>query len=967
MTIQYIYPDYIYNSSLNDIKWRRNDGVFVLPSGLPSTDPYAYSLSGIQEGTLSPNDNTWIQPYVYENNALFLHSTVESSPRSSYFKFGESLIKPDLFKVNVRVDSVSGEVYGLSADVLSPSLSTIGISPDYYLTNFQSGVQTLSIEVPVINQPTDIFSPIINLRFYQPSGNVYVPTLNQGNMRVTAMDCLVSGENSYGRQSVGTTLLGGVNLTYDYPLTIYDDVLNANYIYNKKQLQTNTLNGIDEYREYPCSLSTRAGNVSAIFSDHFPMNEGSGNVIYSENGKSGLIQSDTIDSSGIAWFFNRNQCSGGSGTIYYNYLSEGPYNAGNFTSKFSFNPKINGVCAGIGTYYNSITSVSTNALTYQESSSWNGPADLVLYNTVPSGDYSIFCLWDRNPEDYSSSYREDSYYGGMRRLNVSCGSDMQLNIEEYQENSVYTSTITHSIRKIDGSFDQVTSYNLDVVDVFARGFYSTYQNSAVRLYGINRLGLLNLVASSSSPFTRFPFSGNLTINSDIPCNISEVGITASGLSSSDLNTLQNYIYKPFNQTGEKILYHHMPELVKNYNNSYNVILNDPLYVSGDLSLNSIPSGSVLNLDLSLEYTGNNPSGLYINPYIVRNSKNFAYPWTPYDVNSDGLRIFPESGVHNVVFSGEWKDYTENSLQSAELWIDMISKATHSEYNGGDLKIYSKNLSSDKSLTLDPLEIARFTNLSMTSRNKINEDLNMFLICENINRKFTLFLESSKVKINNSANLYTNSFSISNRMNLFIKADRPSLSKSMDMFTDGIGKSSERLTAFLKCEVESINKSFPITIESNDVDTLFKTLPMFIYSTGKSNQVYLYIKNDEQEIGRENDSTLYLTLGSSPTINNTFPLLINNSTETLSASHQMYTVGAGLYEGSNIKSESLNLFIQRNEGVEITVPMFIGSPSGESQSMDMIVGGADIKTNAVNLTTDGRGIINDFISIITHGF
>lgn len=921
MPIQYVYPKYFINSSANDIVWRDENGKDYIPSGSLgysySTD---YTLSGIDEGTSTPNNNDWIRIQRYEDGQTPFHSSSPSNPLTSVMEMTDNYIIPSACILNINVDTVSGEVFGFKGSIRN-SNDTIAVATDYTFTQFQSGTELLSIPMTVIGSVDRNFRPVLNLDFYQPSGNVFVQPINS-DFKITALDIIMSGDATFIHNSCDLHCCGDVNLVNSDNIDIYDDRSILNYNVSKR------LDGVhDEYLNYttdnPNMMSSR-GNSSLSF-DRLLCNEGSGQYIFGGN-ISGLIS--TTD-SGVAWHYNRNLCSGPSGTYYYedgmNYISF-------FQLPLSHKPLLNGSTVQIGPYdqryYRYID------LSYTEV--FINSRDLRIQKAIPSGQFSIYSINRYDTDTYNYGDFAGNQFGSAY-LSYSMGSDLSINIVKSYENNEINNQLYVTIKKSDGSNVNMSTTLTDLIEgKISRGFLLTYSDRA-RLYGIGTYGNVELLLTSET-FTRSNTSGELIVNATIPLTFSEFGSINSGLSSSDVSRFNDYIYKVFDRVPEtsgdlsRFSRINMPKQVEYFHKNYYCTLNDQLTVSGDNSINMIPSGSILSLSMDVEYTGTNPSGFYLCPYVVNNNQTI---FSPVGVN-DGVRILPESGVHNITFSSPiLNDITP---RSALLMLDVVSKATYMPYSGGDFTIYSKSLTASPLFENDPTAINKILNLHTVSTKGVSGNVD-------------LIVYSPKV---------------SNTVNLFLHADYQAIYKSADMYISGLPMSIGRLNLVTTSRVDNASGQVNFVTYSTTNSGLFNTVPLITTSDGSQSSMNMYVKVDD--IVSAYSGSLNLFIGEENRVYNNVPLTVYNEAGEITSTQQLYIQGNGLYDGAGVKYGAMNLFIARDsEATDGHVMMVVASTEETVNSVDMIVQAANILNSGVDLITTAIDSNTNQVTLYSHGF
>lgn len=919
MAIQYVYPKYLISSLSNDLVWRDENSRFYIPSGAlgyqSSTD---YTLSGIDEGTTSPNSNDWIRPYQYADGSLFTHSSSPNNPRSSKIEFTSDYVIPSSCILNINIDTVSGEVFGFKGSILNGN-DTVAIGLDYSYTQLQSGTELITVPMTAVGNINRNFNPVLNLEFYQLSGNALVEPLNS-DFKITAMDILFSGDSTFIHNSCDLHCCGDINLTASDNINIYDDRSTNSYRVDKRS------DGIhDIYASFnvddPNMMSTRS-NFSLPF-DRMICNEGSGRYMYGAN-ISGTVNQDT------AWHYNKNLCSGPSGV--YSYQTNINY-ALNYSLDLPHIPWLNGTTLQVGPYdrnYIDYDGVS-NTDTYSD------PRNLRIHKAIPSGAFSVYAIQRYGLGVYNISNYEGEQYGSAY-MSYTMGSDLSINITKYFDPSTTNNELYVVMKKSDGSNMNMSTTLTDSIErKISRGILLTYSDRA-RLYGIGTNGNTELLLTSET-FTRSNTSGDLSFESSIPVTLSEFGSINSGLSTTDVNRFNDYIYKVFDSVTDssgdlsRFARINMPQNVDYFNKNYYCTINDQLTVSGNSNLYSIPSGSTLTLSMDVEYTGTNPSGFYLCPYIADNNRTI---FSPVGVN-DGIRIFPESGVHNILFSSPI--LYDVTLGSSLLMLDIVSKATHTTYSGGDFSIYGKSLIASPIFEYDPTDINKTLNLHTTST-----------------------VDTSGV-----VDLTVYSPKVSNTVNLFINSEYQTINNSADLYVSGLPMSIGSINLVTKASINDLNSGVDLITYATDDSGLFKTVPMIVASDGSMNSaINLYMNVDDYT--PTHSGSINLTVSNNNSVYNNVPLVTWNDASGIFESQQLYVAGNGLYDSASVKYDSMNLFIARDsESTDGSVMMVIATTEEQSNSMDMIVKAANILNSGVDMIIESIDTKNGQVNIYTHGF
>lgn len=923
MPIQYVYPKYFINSSANDIVWRDENTKEYIPSGsLGYSYGTDYTLSGIDEGTLTPNNNDWISIQRYEDGQTPFHSSSPSNPLTSFMEMTDNYIIPSACILNINVDTVSGEVFGFKGSIRNGN-DTIAIATNYTFTQFQSGTELLSIPMTVIGSVNRDFRPVLNLDFYQPSGNVFVQPINS-DFRITALDVIMSGDATFIHKSCDLHCCGDVNLIDSSKIDIYDDRSTNSYVINKRQDEIHDIYpsfNVDD----PNMMSTR-GNFSLF--NRLLCNEGSGQYIFGSN-ISGTITYANYDNSGVAWHYNKNLCSGPSGT----YAYEDPVNyVSYFKLPSAHEPLLNGTTVQIGPYDKQYTRYDFESF----SETFLRDRDLKIHKAIPSGHFSIYTVNRYGLGIYNYANFNGDEFGSMY-LSYAMGSDLSINVVKSYENSTINNQLSVGMKKLDGSTMNMSTTLTDLIErKMSRGFLLTYDDRA-RLYGIGTYGNTELLLTSEV-FTRSNTSGDLTVTSTIPITFSEFGSLNSGLSTADVNRFNDYLYKVFDRVPEasgdlsRFSRINMPQRVEYFHKNYYCTLNDQLTVSGDHSINMIPSGAILSLSMDVEYTGTNPSGFYLCPYIVNNNQTI---FSPVGTN-DGIRIFPQSGVHNITFSSPiLNDVTP---ASSLLMLDIVSKATHAPYSGGDFTIYGKSLTASPLFEYDPTETNKILNLHTLS----------------------------SVDMSGNVDLTVYSPKVSNTVNLFINSDYQTIYKSADMYISGLPMSVGKLNLITTSRVDDASGQVTFVTYSTTNSGLFNSVPMITTSDGSQTSMNMYVKVDD--LISSHSGSLNLFIGEENRVYNNVPLTVYNDAGEISSTQQLYIQGNGLYDGAGVKYGAMNLFIARDsESTDGQVMMIVASTEEAVNSVDMIIEAANILTSGVDLITTAIDSQTNRVTLYSHGF
>lgn len=599
--------------------------------------------------------------------------------------------------------------------------------------------------------------------------------------------------------------------------------------------------------------------------------------------------------------------------------------------------------ARITVYYGSGSeSSSSTQINYKSSMAVNGPninlgyteydvianenygasIQSVSISGFPSGDFSLFVNTDAPSSIYTNDFSLYKY------------SDHGVNLQFYNNSGSITSA----------SID-ISDYNTSNYLQY-KGCLLTYRNSIFNYYYLDSDGFRlcytspTIVRRNTDNILRIDASRNYQYEQ--PYSLSRIGIASSGISSEQIGVVEDWLINtlgqlPTNTSGsysssDLHAVYSMPSVVSGWAGRLNGMIGDLAYISGLVDLHEIPEDSTLYMEVVVEYTGNNPSGVFLSPSITKNSNGYTNIWTPGD-----LRILPSSGIHKVTLYDSVTDTGTYPLHPSQFEFRTYSENCASGYRGGDINIYAMNFYIDQAYCLPPTP-AYENMLLFISGGQVSTD------------SVDLFIDGN---LTNTSGL-----------DLFLKTTELSSANSGTLFIEG-GPFNDNIPLYLDCDPNPTKSGqLNIFLYSTTDSGIFDSMPIYLEAGNYGESIPLYLKSDESGIV---SGIVPLYLQGEGNIAGDLSLFLATSSGINSSTNLMIS-GAGFGDGWNSINGGCTLYLERSGfGVENSIPMYLGVNSGINSEVLMTINGGNWTNNQVDLFVSGTGHENNNVKLIIPGF
>lgn len=544
----------------------------------------------------------------------------------------------------------------------------------------------------------------------------------------------------------------------------------------------------------------------------------------------------------------------------------------------------------------------------------------VSISGFPSGDFSLFVNTDAPGSIYTndfSLFRHGEY-------------DVTLSF--YNNSGDLTSTTI-----------DISDYNTNDY-TFYKGCLLTYRNSIFNYYYLDSDGF-KLCYTSPSMTRRYSnniltIDGNRSYQYEQPYSLNHIGIASSGISSSQISTLEDWLINTIGQlpTDTSASYtssdfhtiYSMPNTVSGYAGRLNGMIGDLAYISGFNSLYQIPEDSMLYMEAVVEYTGDNPSGVFLSPSISKNNNGYTNIWSP-----DNLRILPSSGIHKVRFSDVVTDTSAYPLKPSQFEFRTYSENCASGYRGGKINLYAMNFYVDLAYCLPPTAIYE----------------NMLL-----------FTSGGQVSYDNVDLYAKGSLARTSGVDLFLKTTELSSTSGIPLFIEG-GPYNDNIPLYLEnVPPESGTNSMTLFIPANS--GMYKSFDIYLESDGYPGIIPLYLSADSSA---ENTDNIPLYLHCSNEVINGLNLYVANSGQSYTDNTTLFVSGDGNNDAWNPYFSSIPLYIARDsESTSSSLGLYIGA-SGENNSVPLYAYGGTFTESGVHIYISGAGIETDNVKMYVHGY
>lgn len=539
----------------------------------------------------------------------------------------------------------------------------------------------------------------------------------------------------------------------------------------------------------------------------------------------------------------------------------------------------------------------------------------------PTGDFSLFV----NTDAYGAIHTND--------FNIYRSSDTSIRLQFYDNSGSY----------IYSSID-LSDYNSNTYLQY-KGCLLTYRNSIFNYYYLDsdgfRLCYTSPTIARQTTGDILYIDGDRNYQYEQMYSLNRIGIANSGISSSQITQLEDWMINVLGQLPTTVnnsytandfhAIYRFPTTVSGLAGRLNGMIGDIAYVSGDHSLYSVPSDSTLYMEAVVEYTGNNPSGIFLSPSITKNNNNYTNVWTP-----NSLRIFPSSGIHKVRFSDDYSDTSPYPMHPTQFEFRTYSENCASGYRGGQINIYAMNFYFDHAYCVAPVTITENMLLSISGAQTSNDTLDLSVFGGLTSSSgLDLFLKTTELSSASSTNLFIEGGPYNKNIPLYLGADSgPQKSGTLNLFI-----------------YSTTNSGASISV------------PLYLGSEGYPGSIPLYIAGDQSGLA-SGYVPLYLDGGGNIAAN--VELFIQASPGS-SGQVNLSIYGDGFSEGWMPINNGCNLYLERSGyGVENSIPLYLCANSGINNEILMSITGGTYTTNSVDIYISGIGMENENLKLYTHG-
>lgn len=192
---------------------------------------------------------------------------------------------------------------------------------------------------------------------------------------------------------------------------------------------------------------------------------------------------------------------------------------------------------------------------------------------------------------------------------------------------------------------------------------------------------------------------------------------------------------------------------------------------------------------------------------------------------------------------------------------------------------------------------------------------------------------------------------------------------MDLWIEGVEIDSEGVPFFAEATVSYGSGGFPLYMNSTTNTSLYKARPMYIEVNAEemgTGGMPLFLNS--VTAGSGDQYMPFFLDAAADSMNKGTEMYLKNAFESGFKSQFLYVKGLGTLDGGAIDNGSMPLFIERIEGSEKGMSMYLGVNSGETQGTNMYTYGGTWSTSGIDLTIPSTlGVDNSGMDIYINGF
>jgi hypothetical protein len=192
---------------------------------------------------------------------------------------------------------------------------------------------------------------------------------------------------------------------------------------------------------------------------------------------------------------------------------------------------------------------------------------------------------------------------------------------------------------------------------------------------------------------------------------------------------------------------------------------------------------------------------------------------------------------------------------------------------------------------------------------------------------------------------------------------------IDLYTQGITQGSGTIPFFMEATVSYGSGGFPLYMNSTANTTVYQARPMYISVNAEetdTGSIPFFLNSITA--GSGNQYMPFFLESKTDSITKGTDMYLQNAFESGHKSQFLYVKGLGTLDGGAVDNGSMPLFIERIEGVENGMSMYLGVNSGNTQGTDMYTFGGTWSSSGVDLvipsTIDTK---NSGLNIFIGGF
>lgn len=217
-------------------------------------------------------------------------------------------------------------------------------------------------------------------------------------------------------------------------------------------------------------------------------------------------------------------------------------------------------------------------------------------------------------------------------------------------------------------------------------------------------------------------------------------------------------------------------------------------------------------------------------------------------------------------------------------------------------------------------------------------------------------------------LFIHGFTTDNSgIDLYVRS-HASINSGIDLWTEGVELANGAIPFFAEATVSYGSGSFPLYMNSTTNTSVYKAHPM-----------YLEVNSQETDTGgipfflnsiTTGDDTGYMPFyleSKADSLTKGTDMYLQNAFESGYKSQFLYVKGLGTLDGGAVDNESMPLFIERIEGVEGGMSLYLGVNSGDEQGVNMYTFGGTWSNSGVDLVIPSIvGVGNSGINVYING-